>query len=110
MAPKKKVVKEEQPVTPATTPKDELSTRVQTAMTTIRNHKVFKHIDKAAPLGINRASGKKSGFKEPYEHDKYMDSMAARENTKPGLTSCTSRTRIRPPQGCPSSWHGWRHS
>lgn len=41
-----------------------MALRVQKALDTIRGHKIFKNIDNAAPLGINKSKGRNSGFKE----------------------------------------------
>ena len=47
----------------AATANDLIAEAVSNAWTTIRRCEVFKDIDKAAPLGIDKTRGKLSGFK-----------------------------------------------
>ena len=49
--------------------------KVEDALNTIRGHPVFKGVEKADAVGINKKAGKLSGYKDPFNNQKYNDAM-----------------------------------
>jgi hypothetical protein len=49
--------------------------KVEDALNIIRSHPVFKGIEKADAVGIDKKAGKLSGYKDPFNNQKYNDAM-----------------------------------